>query len=201
MKNYLSEEVFLKDNCKKILYSDDTELGTEYIVRANGVFTEYYFINGACMGFRDISFNEFFNRYSKSTKVLLMICRVIRVEVFLALIVGFFIKRSVALGVLSSMSWLGSILDYMVIGGISFCLVKMVLNNKAYLVDVCRKILQLYVVINLGRIVISSLGGSNFTKVVVIIMVSLYIMAIAFSVNIKVNLNSLYDDLIVKYQD
>ena len=199
MENYLNEEVFLGDNYNKILYADEHQLGSEYIIHSDGAFTKYFFSGGKCAGFKVISFNEFFKYYSRGMRLPLAVCKITRLEVLVLLIVGFIIKSRFALGVIGYVFKFNSLLDIIIVVGISFCLVEIIFNSKSYIAELCRKLLQIYLVVKLGEVIIISYKSLSIVKGVVIFLVSLYIIASMISVNIKVSLDSMYKDLIEKF--
>lgn len=202
MKDYSSEEKFLEDNAKRILYADENELGSQYIVCKNGIFYKYSFKGGSCRGCNNISFNEFFEYYSKGMKLPLSICKILRLEVLLLLLIGFIINIggiSISRAVQSVFFNSNSIIGILFIIMISFCLVEIVFNSRSYIAELCRKALEIVLVIKLGELVILSFGGTNIIKGIVFILVGFYIIASAVVVNIKVSLDSMYKDLELKF--
>ncbi len=198
MRNYSSEEKFLEYNSKRILYADENELGSQYIVCKNGIFYKYSFKEGSCRGCNNISFNEFFEYYSKGMKLQLSICKILRLEVVIGFIInirGISISRVVQSVLFNSNSIIGILFIIMV----SFCLVKIVFNSRSYIAELCRKALEIVLVIKLGELVILSFGGTNIIKGIVFILVGFYIIASAVVVNIKVSLDSMYKDLELKF--
>lgn len=202
MRGYSSEEKFLEDNAKRILYADENELGSQYIVCKNRIFYKYSFKGGNCIGCNNISFNEFFEHYSKGMKLPLSICKILRLEVLLLLVIGFIINIgdiSISRAIQSVFFNSNSIIDILFIVIISFCLVEIVFNSRSYIAELCRKVLGAILIIKLGELVILSFGGTNIIKGIVFILVGFYIIASVVVVNIKVSLDSMYKDLELKF--
>ena len=202
MRNYSSEEVFLEENKNGILYGDENELGSHYIINYKGVFMKYSFRDGTCTGYRSIDFNEFFKYYSKGMRMPLSVCKVLRIEIIFVLFITLLINiKGTNLAEIFRRTLINSspIINVCFIVSISFCIVEIIFNSRSYIAELCRKVLQILLVIKLGESVILLVGGTTLAKGVVIFLVGFYIIASIAVVNMKINLDSMYRDLELKF--
>lgn len=183
-------DLFSKENIK-ILYYNETELGEEYIIQDGNKFIKVLYDKMKLVSASNVTVDELFSCLSRGLKFAKLVCRFIKLEIFIIMVFTALIGLDFSLSRLHDVvvsNWLWLALGMLIIP-----------RNKYYVLEISRIIISSVYMINVFSGVIEIFNYGIFIKVFSMVLCFVYIILNAFIYNICENESQLYNDIKSEY--